>query len=284
MAEKYFPFNATDPSAPDRTYNADDVATFDAAMYSDGVVAYDDQLVVAAGTGMTTVMDSGYAWIRGRRYYNPASITITHDPADGTLHRIDRIVLRHSVTNKSILSFLLKGTSGASPVAPALTRTTDVWEIAIADVLISAGVTSITSEKITDQRANSAVCGMVSANATLDTSTMIAQMNAYAAHIAQVIANAEGGSLYELKALRFSDTLVDKDNFVSDATYADYPFRATVPLTGVTSLMDVDVRLDAPDAISGVYAPVATSYDGGIYLYSTEVPAADITIPRIICF
>jgi len=277
MADKYFPYNAADPAAPDRTYNANDIALFDQGVFSDGVLASDNQLAVTAGTGMHTEMDTGFAVVRGRRYYNDAAMTFTHDPADGVLHRIDRIVLRESVANRSLTSVLLKGTAGASPVEPALTNTTDVREIAVARVLVSAGVTSITSDKITDERT------MVTLGAELDTSTMIAQMDAYAAHVAQVIADAEGGSLYELKAFRFNNTLVDKDNFVSDETYDDYPYRATVPLTGVVALMDVDVRFDVIDATSGIFAPVATSYDGGIYIYASEVPAADLTIPRIIC-
>ena len=277
MAEYSYPYNAGSLTNPDRSYNADTAALFDQGVFSDGVLASDNQLAATAGTGMTTVMDSGFAVVRGRKYYNDSPKTFTHDPADGVLHRIDRIVLRESVANRSLTSVLLKGTAGASPVEPPLTDTTDVREIPIARVLISAGITEITSDKITDERA------MVTLGATLDTTTFNAQGAAMVAHLEEEIANAEGGSLYELKAFRFSDTLVDKDNFVADETYDDYPFRATVPLTGVTAAMDVDVRFDAPDATSGIYAPVATSYNGGVYLYSSEVPAADITIPRIIC-
>ena len=277
MSDNSFPYNAASLTNPDRSYNANLVALYDQGVFSDGVLASDNQLVVTAGTGMQTEMDSGYAVIRGRRYYNDAPLTFTHDPADGVLNRIDRIILRESVTDRSIHSYVLKGTAGASPVAPTLADTTDVREISIARVLISAGITEITSDKITDERA------MVTLGATLDTTTFNAQGAAMVAHLEEEIANAEGGSLYELKAFRFSDTLVDKDNFVADETYDDYPFRATVPLTGVTAAMDVDVRFDAPDATSGIYAPVATSYNGGVYLYSSEVPAADITIPRIIC-
>jgi len=102
-----------------------------------------------------------------------------------------------------------------------------------------------------------------------------------AATLAAAIIVLQNGK--ENKLLRFGNTLVDKDIFISDATYDDYPYRAAVPLTGVLSTMDIDVRFDVIDSISGIFAPVATSYDGGVYLYSTDVPDADITIPRIIC-
>jgi len=36
--------------------------------------------------------------------------------------------------------------------------------------------------------------------------------------------------------------------------------------------------------MAGVYAPTVDSYNGGIYLYATEVPIDIFTIPVIICW
>ena len=77
---------------------------------------------------------------------------------------------------------------------------------------------------------------------------------------------------------------MDNAAFVSNATYADFPYRAAVALTGVLSTMVPHVVFGAVDAISGIFAPVADCCNGGIYLYASEVPAADITIPTIICW
>lgn len=84
-------------------------------------------------------------------------------------------------------------------------------------------------------------------------------------------------------SLRFSGTEVATEDFAADTTYEDYPYRAAVALTGVTAAHDADVRFDAPDAASGVFAPAVQTYDGGVYLYAAEVPEAAVTIPRIIC-
>ena len=84
--------------------------------------------------------------------------------------------------------------------------------------------------------------------------------------------------------LQFINTTVDNAAFVSNATYTDFPYRASVSLSGVLSTMVPHVVFGAVDAISGIFAPVAACYDGGIYLYSSEIPAADITIPTIICW
>ena len=84
--------------------------------------------------------------------------------------------------------------------------------------------------------------------------------------------------------LTFTDTTVAAAAFAPDTTYADFPFRASVSLAGVTGTMVPEVVFGATDAASGVFAPVAESISGGVYLYAAEVPSADITIPTIICW
>lgn len=287
MAEKSFPYNAADPAAPDRTYNADDVAEFDQAMYSDGVVAYDDQLAVTAGTGMESIMDTGFARIRGRSYHNPEPKSFTHDPADGVLDRIDRIVLRESVTNRSILSFLLKGTADASPTAPALTRTTDVWEIAIADIPIAAGATEVTT--ITDKRADATVCGMVAANITLDTTTFDEQGAAAVAHLVELITAAEGGSLYDLIPTIATDITVEHEDFDSYTASGDaetrlydagYVARAAVAVDGVISGMRPFLTFDTVtvDECGADIKNQYQTYNGGVYVYADREPDEDIII------
>lgn len=88
----------------------------------------------------------------------------------------------------------------------------------------------------------------------------------------------------EPKKLAFTNKSVAASAFVSNSTYADYPFRASVALTGVTSSMIPDVTFSVPDAVSGNYAPVSAAYDGGVYIYAATKPDAAITIPTIICW
>ncbi len=86
----------------------------------------------------------------------------------------------------------------------------------------------------------------------------------------------------EPSRLQFINTVVDNAAFVSDATYSDYPYRASVALAGVLSTMVPYIVFGAVDAVSGIFAPVADPYNGGVYLYASEVPAADITVPTMI--
>lgn len=83
--------------------------------------------------------------------------------------------------------------------------------------------------------------------------------------------------------LAFYNVVVNTSAFVSDATYEQWPYRAPVPLSGVVTSMVPTVTFAPDDAASGVLAPVAATYSGGVYLYATNVPANNLTIPTITC-
>ena len=84
------------------------------------------------------------------------------------------------------------------------------------------------------------------------------------------------------KRLTFVNTNVAASAWAADETYTDYPYRAAIPLTGVTAASFAEVVLSPTDAVSGAYAPVCETYAGGIYLYANAVPSADMTIPAIV--
>lgn len=158
-AEKYFPFRSV---SGDRKYSAEDWAAYFALFLSNGVFySSADRLKVTAYEGMKVKVGKGAGFIAGRMYMLEADTTITLDTADGALNRIDRIVLRCDYTNRLITIAVKKGSYSASPTAPELTRDADAYELALADVYVAAGVVTITTANITDQRLNTALCGIV---------------------------------------------------------------------------------------------------------------------------
>ena len=158
-AEKYFPFRSV---SGDRKYSAEDWAAYFALFLSNGVFySSADRLKVTAYEGMKVKVGKGAGFIAGRMYILEADTTITLDTADGALNRIDRIVLRCDYTNRLITIAVKKGSYSASPTAPELTRDADAYELALADVYVAAGVVTITTASITDQRLNTALCGIV---------------------------------------------------------------------------------------------------------------------------
>lgn len=158
-AEKYFPFRSV---SGDRKYSAEDWAAYFALFLSNGVFySSADRLKVTAYEGMKIKVGKGAGFIAGRMYMLEADTSITLDTADGALNRIDRIVLRCDYTNRLITIAVKKGSYSASPTAPELTRDADAYELALADVYVAAGVVTITTANITDQRLNTALCGIV---------------------------------------------------------------------------------------------------------------------------
>ena len=101
---------------------------------------------------------------------------VTLQQSNTSYSRIDRIVARLSIEDRKIDLAVLTGTPATNPVAPALTRNSNIYEIALANVLVGKNVSVITQANITDTRLNNSVCGMVAAVIDqLDTSTLFNQ-------------------------------------------------------------------------------------------------------------
>ena len=69
--------------------------------------------------------------------------------------------------------------------------------------------------------------------------------------------------------------------WVSDTTYTDYPYRASIVIDGCTANHIPEVTFALSDATSGNFAPITETYDGGVYIYAIEQPSEAMTIPTI---
>lgn len=83
--------------------------------------------------------------------------------------------------------------------------------------------------------------------------------------------------------LAFGPKTVATSAWASDSTYPDYPYRAAVPLSGVTANHAPIVNFSNADSLSGKLSPVADSYAGGVYIYATEALAETVNIGSVIC-
>lgn len=146
----------------DRKYNATWFARYFATFIGNGVFPNPSTgLQVVESVNMTTIVKPGDGWINGYFIVNDSDLILSHDNADGVLKRIDRVVMQLDYSGRVINILIKKGAFASSPVAPAIQRDPDYHELVLADVLIRAGTTSITQSDITDQRLNSALCGIV---------------------------------------------------------------------------------------------------------------------------
>ena len=172
---KYGFFNSVNG---DRLYDADDISNFFYKLISDGVfVTPSTSLQVTASSGMTVSIAAGYGMIKAKYINNDSPAYLTLDSADSTNPRLDRVVLGLNYANRAISLYIKKGTAASSPTAPALTRTAGVlWELSLATIEVSAGASGLTQADITDDRADSSLCGYVTGLVQqIDTSTLFAQ-------------------------------------------------------------------------------------------------------------
>jgi len=172
LAEKSTFFNSV---TGDRKYKAEDIAAHFAKLITNGVYPSGTQLQATEDAGMDVTVSAGSAWINGYAYHNENDFTLTFDAADGVLNRIDRIVVRWGRVARSINLAIIKGTPASSPLAPAIVRDADYYDLSIATVAIGAGITAISQAMITDTRGDSNVCGFVSSLIEPDTSGWFAQ-------------------------------------------------------------------------------------------------------------
>ena len=129
-------------------------------------------------------------------------------------------------------------------------------------------------------RADAALAALTSASTTQ--AGIVQLVDGIASTSVTMAPTANAMRMVEPKKKAFTNTTVSTSAFLSDATYAAFPYRAAVALTGVDVGMLPEVVFDAEDAMSGAFAPVATAYFGGVYIYATDVPDAAVTIPTII--
>lgn len=163
---------------PDRTYNCDDLNEFLKGLVSEnGIYAeVSSACQVVASSGMNVVVKTGKGQIGFNWFEIESDTTLKIANSDVVLNRIDRVVIQRSLTNRNTVIYIKQGTLASNPTPPALTRNESVYEIALADILVSKNISAITTALITDQRSNNNVCGwIVGLIEQFDTTTLFNQ-------------------------------------------------------------------------------------------------------------
>lgn len=152
--------------AGDRLYSASEFAEYFAAFIGTGIFPDPStSLQIQPATGLQVKVKGGKAWISGYILINDADYLETLT-ADAVLNRIDRMVVRLHYSNRTMTIVRKMGTLASSPVAPAVTRDSEMVELSLALISIPAGSTSIPIGNITDTRGDGSVCGFVSSTIT----------------------------------------------------------------------------------------------------------------------
>lgn len=152
-----------DGSNYDRTYLAEFFALYFGSLVGNGVFTGATKLKVVADAefGMRVYVKEGLGWINGYLYQNTDDAYFTVPTAHGVYNRIDRIVLRWGVAERAINLTYLTGSASSDPEPPAIRRDADYYDLCLADISVTAGLTNILQANITDKRPDNTVCGFV---------------------------------------------------------------------------------------------------------------------------
>lgn len=82
-------------------------------------------------------------------------------------------------------------------------------------------------------------------------------------------------------SLYLQNVLVEAASWADDATYSEYRYKAAIAIDGVSAGNYAEGTYAPAEQLSGNYAGVVDTYDGGVYVYAKALPPADITIPTI---
>lgn len=145
----------------DRAVDSQFYRSFWQKYFTNGIF-YDpaDNFMVRAAGDMRLVVRLGECHIQGLTAAptDTAELVLNVAPAEAQRDRIDRIVLRADFADERMVVVAIRQNW---QVSDTLTRNTNIWELAIADVLVRAGSYSVQQADITDLRLNTDLCGVV---------------------------------------------------------------------------------------------------------------------------
>lgn len=150
-----FPFDSINH---DRTMSSASFRKLFKSFFTNGIFGTDDFWVMADNS-MNITVGTGNASINGAFYPSNEQKRLTIDTASGTYDRYDAIAIEFNLTDRQFYVKVVKG--GSDSKNPNPVRTASVYQLFIAFVKVSKGVTSIVQEDITDVRGNTLYCGYV---------------------------------------------------------------------------------------------------------------------------
>lgn len=175
----YFETNGT--PVYDRAITSAPLRKLYKSLFSDGILPNPStNLQVAAGNGMTVLVQPGFAMCNGCLKLEEEQRTLAIQASDTTYDRIDTVVLRLNDNDSERICdlYIVQGVPASTPIRPTLTRDASIWELGLADLYIVKNSTEISNQRITDTRYETDRCGIISSISEFDTTTLYKQIQA----------------------------------------------------------------------------------------------------------
>ena len=148
----------------DRAEDASFFAKYFSQFVGNGVFALPaDGLMVQAKEGMNLTVKAGTCFINGYMGWLEQDQQLSVAASSETFGRIDRVVVRYDAVQRGIDLYILQGTPAETPAPPSITQHAqgDIYELALADIMVNRNASALRQADITDLRLNEAVCGVV---------------------------------------------------------------------------------------------------------------------------
>ncbi len=250
----YFPFDSEevttlDGVTYDRAVDSDVLADYFATFFTNGIDStISENLQVKSVSGeMAVIVSPGKILINGRYGYEESQRKLSIQASEDQ-DRIDRVVARLNKLDRTIDLYVVKGTKGTVPVAPALTREGDIYELSLATIFVSKLSTEIKQDRITDTRLDTNLCGLISfTGEKVDTTSIFNQFQSALDQYLELVDSAIDGTLAgqlqnqiddikEVQEITLSNTTATTFNVsVSGITQNDSPeiYVKTIHLSSV---------------------------------------------------
>lgn len=165
----------------DRVYDAANFAHYFSLLIQNGVFPNPStgmQVKASTNPDMHVTVQPGNGWING--YYvsvennNPEQLTIP--TANPSLSRFDSVIMGLNYVDRKIEIYVKSGAVSANPSPVTLQRDNDLYEMELAQIMVSAGAASISQSNIYDMRSDTSRCGIVKGTVDqIDTTDLFAQ-------------------------------------------------------------------------------------------------------------
>lgn len=166
----------------DRLYTAEQLSEYYKGLVSDGVLQnYLSGLQVLASSPASMIVNvqPGRAYLDSRWMEIDAVEPMTISAAHVTLNRYTAVCVHLDLANRLMELVTVDGTPASTPTRPTPAASATDLYLVLAYVYVAAGATSLTAENISDQRANTAICGYVNGLVDqVDTTTLFLQWQA----------------------------------------------------------------------------------------------------------
>lgn len=284
----------------DRKYDARQIGMLFDGLITDGVYrSIGRAFAVSVNSGMILNVAEGRAWFDHTWTLNDTIMTVTLPEAHSVYTKIVAVIIRVDKANRVNSIVCKEGTAGSEPKKPTMDKTANLSEYPLAYVTIDPGVTEISPGKI-EQVIGSSECPFVTGVIQGVSIDMLIhnwkdEFDILFAQMERQITQLVSGTLVDKSVtfaklandavrLRFQNVVVNTSAWVADTTYTNYPYRASVSLSGVDSTMFPEVVIDETDKGKYEFASSSDSYDGGIHLYASSIPENAITLRTVVCW